>query len=153
MPTVCPLFAYPQKALGGAVKPSDSLWTLEDGTLHIQLAKAEEGATWASAIAGWCALWWLQCFVMPAKSDLARFFGFCIAHTIIPCAPCFGQFSWRSRWCVYGRPRAAGGRATGRSEAASAGALSGRGGNAALFAIISCDVCPFPFMAACFHEC
>ena len=31
---------------------SESLWTLEDGTLHIQLTKAEEGATWDSAIAG-----------------------------------------------------------------------------------------------------
>ncbi len=36
------------------MKASDSLWTLEDGTLHIQLAKAEEGTTWASAIAGRC---------------------------------------------------------------------------------------------------
>ncbi|KAL4446345.1 hypothetical protein ABPG77_003152 [Micractinium sp. CCAP 211/92] len=43
---------YLDKPLGGAVKASDSLWTLEDGTLHIQLAKAEEGTTWASAIAG-----------------------------------------------------------------------------------------------------
>lgn len=50
----CPL-ALTQRPLGGAVKTSESLWTLEDGTLHIQLAKAEEGATWASAIAGWCA--------------------------------------------------------------------------------------------------
>lgn len=41
-----------QKGLGGAVKVSESLWTLEDGTLHIQLTKAEEGATWDSAIAG-----------------------------------------------------------------------------------------------------
>lgn len=41
-----------QKDLGGSIKASDSLWTLEDGTLHIQLTKAEEGATWTSAIAG-----------------------------------------------------------------------------------------------------
>ncbi|PSC70531.1 nudC domain-containing 2 [Micractinium conductrix] len=44
--------SYLDKPLGGAVKPSDSCWTLEDGTLNILLAKAEEGATWASAIAG-----------------------------------------------------------------------------------------------------
>lgn len=41
-----------QRDLGGPVKTDDSFWTLEDGELHIQLAKAEEGATWASAIAG-----------------------------------------------------------------------------------------------------
>jgi hypothetical protein len=41
-----------QKGLGGAVKVSESLWTLEDGTLHIQLTKAEVDTTWASAIAG-----------------------------------------------------------------------------------------------------
>jgi hypothetical protein len=34
------------------VKPSESCWTLEDSTLHILLAKAEEGTTWGSAIAG-----------------------------------------------------------------------------------------------------
>lgn len=33
-------------------KPSDSVWTLEGGSLCIQLAKAEEAATWASALAG-----------------------------------------------------------------------------------------------------
>lgn len=33
-------------------KAGESYWTLEDGALHIQLCKAEEGATWASAIAG-----------------------------------------------------------------------------------------------------
>jgi hypothetical protein len=43
---------YLDKGLGGRVRPSESLWTLEDGVLHLQLAKAEEGATWASAIAG-----------------------------------------------------------------------------------------------------
>lgn len=31
---------------------SESLWTLEDGVLHIQLAKAQADTTWASAIAG-----------------------------------------------------------------------------------------------------
>ena len=31
---------------------SESLWTLEDGELHICLAKGEQGATWASAVAG-----------------------------------------------------------------------------------------------------
>lgn len=41
-----------QKDLGGAAKPGDSLWTLEDSTLSVALAKAEEGATWPSAIAG-----------------------------------------------------------------------------------------------------
>lgn len=49
-PTSC--HARLQKDLGGRVRPSDSLWTLEDGVLHLQLAKAEEGATWASAISG-----------------------------------------------------------------------------------------------------
>lgn len=43
---------YLDKPLGGTVKVSESLWTLEDSTLHIQLTKAEEGATWASAITG-----------------------------------------------------------------------------------------------------
>ena len=42
-----------QRDLGGAAKASESVWTLEDGTqLHIQLAKAEEGQTWGSALQG-----------------------------------------------------------------------------------------------------
>jgi hypothetical protein len=41
-----------QKDLGGRVRTSDCLWTVEDGCLHIELAKAEAGATWASACAG-----------------------------------------------------------------------------------------------------
>ena len=42
-----------QRDLGGAAKASESFWTLEDGTqLHIQLAKAEEGQTWGSALQG-----------------------------------------------------------------------------------------------------
>ena len=50
---VClPLWVLAQRDLGGTVKPSESYWTLEDGVLNIQLTKAEEGATWASAIAG-----------------------------------------------------------------------------------------------------
>ncbi|GAB4813227.1 hypothetical protein N2152v2_000273 [Parachlorella kessleri] len=43
---------YLDKDLGGAVKVSESVWTLEDSTLHISLAKAEGGATWAAALAG-----------------------------------------------------------------------------------------------------
>ena len=38
-PAAC---ARTQHALGGGVKPGDSIWTLEDGVLTIQLAKAEE---------------------------------------------------------------------------------------------------------------
>lgn len=44
--------AYLDKELGGLVRVSESLWTLEDGVLHIQLAKAQADTTWASAIAG-----------------------------------------------------------------------------------------------------
>ncbi|KAG7672442.1 hypothetical protein KSW81_001406 [Nannochloris sp. 'desiccata'] len=43
---------YLDKDLGGPVKVSDSLWTIEDGVLHIELTKAEEASTWPSAIAG-----------------------------------------------------------------------------------------------------
>ncbi|PRW61363.1 domain-containing 2 [Chlorella sorokiniana] len=43
---------YLDRDLGGAVKADDSFWTLDEGELQIQLTKAEEGATWASAIAG-----------------------------------------------------------------------------------------------------
>ena len=35
-----------QKDLGGGCKPGDSLWTIEDETLSLVLAKAEEGGTW-----------------------------------------------------------------------------------------------------------
>ena len=41
-----------QHDLGGPVKADDSFWTLDEGELQVQLTKAEEGATWASAIAG-----------------------------------------------------------------------------------------------------
>ncbi len=50
-----------QRDLGSAVKADDSFWTLDEGELQVQLTKAEEGATWASAIAGagcyWNGMW------------------------------------------------------------------------------------------------
>lgn len=49
-----PHYCCLQRDLGGTVKASESYWTLEDGVLHFQLTKAEEGATWDSAIAGGC---------------------------------------------------------------------------------------------------
>jgi len=38
--------------LAGPVKVSDCIWTLEDGVLHINLSKLENGETWPSAIKG-----------------------------------------------------------------------------------------------------
>lgn len=52
----------PQRDLGGPVKADDSFWTLDEGELQIQLSKAEEGATWASAIAGAGRQAWLPCW-------------------------------------------------------------------------------------------
>lgn len=43
---------YLDRDLGGAIKPSESYWTLEDSCLHLELTKAEEAGTWASALAG-----------------------------------------------------------------------------------------------------
>ncbi|RMZ57462.1 hypothetical protein APUTEX25_004296 [Auxenochlorella protothecoides] len=40
------------KDLAGAIKVSDSLWTVEDGILVLQLVKAQTGVTWPAAIAG-----------------------------------------------------------------------------------------------------
>lgn len=54
--------AVPQRDLGGPVKADDSFWTLDEGELQIQLSKAEEGATWASAIAGAGRQAWLPCW-------------------------------------------------------------------------------------------
>eukprot|EP01025_Chloroclados_australasicus_P065949 TRINITY_DN9011_c0_g1_i4.p1 TRINITY_DN9011_c0_g1~~TRINITY_DN9011_c0_g1_i4.p1 ORF type:complete len:181 (-),score=15.67 TRINITY_DN9011_c0_g1_i4:479-1021(-) len=34
------------------VLPSESFWTIEDGTLHIQLTKAEQGVPWKEVIVG-----------------------------------------------------------------------------------------------------
>ena len=48
----CPLPSILQRDLGGPVKADDCFWTLDEGELQVQLTKAEEGATWASAIAG-----------------------------------------------------------------------------------------------------
>ena len=38
--------------LGGAVKPDDSVWTLEDGQVRISLEKARKGETWPCVIEG-----------------------------------------------------------------------------------------------------
>lgn len=38
--------------LAGAVKVSESMWTLEDGELHISMCKLEQGDPWPSAIKG-----------------------------------------------------------------------------------------------------
>ncbi|KIZ06512.1 NudC domain-containing protein 2 [Monoraphidium neglectum] len=38
--------------LTGPVKVSESMWTLEDGELHITLTKLEQGDPWPSAIKG-----------------------------------------------------------------------------------------------------
>ncbi|KAL6770728.1 hypothetical protein ACKKBF_B32410 [Auxenochlorella protothecoides x Auxenochlorella symbiontica] len=43
---------YLDKDLAGAIKVSDSLWTVEDGILVLQLVKAQTGVTWPAAIAG-----------------------------------------------------------------------------------------------------
>lgn len=43
---------YLDKDFAGLVKPSESLWTIEDSTLSIQLTKAEEASTWTAALAG-----------------------------------------------------------------------------------------------------
>ncbi|KAG2482136.1 hypothetical protein HYH03_018922 [Edaphochlamys debaryana] len=43
---------YMDTDLAGAVKVSESFWTLEDGTLHLTLTKLEEGEPWRSALAG-----------------------------------------------------------------------------------------------------
>lgn len=41
-----------QEAPGSKVNSEDSFWMLEDGILHIQLAKAHKGDVWKTAIAG-----------------------------------------------------------------------------------------------------
>ncbi|KXZ50178.1 hypothetical protein GPECTOR_17g815 [Gonium pectorale] len=43
---------YLDSDLAGAVKVSESFWTLEDGVLHVSLTKLDEGEPWRSAIAG-----------------------------------------------------------------------------------------------------
>jgi hypothetical protein len=41
-----------QQDLAAACKPTESYWTLEDGTLHIQLQKLQQGEPWPSALVG-----------------------------------------------------------------------------------------------------
>ena len=43
---------YLDEPLQHAINASDSLWTVCDGELHIQLAKAEVGLTWTAATLG-----------------------------------------------------------------------------------------------------
>lgn len=38
--------------LAGRVKASESYWTLEEGTVNLQLCKAEKGEPWTAALAG-----------------------------------------------------------------------------------------------------
>lgn len=43
---------YLDHQLPGPVKGDASFWTIEDGTMHITLGKAEVGRAWPSAVAG-----------------------------------------------------------------------------------------------------
>jgi hypothetical protein len=40
------------EALGGTVVTGDTVWTVEDGTLTLNLTKARKGETWAAALRG-----------------------------------------------------------------------------------------------------
>ena len=44
--------AYLDEPLQHPIRQSDSVWTLEDGELHLHLAKAEVGLTWTAATVG-----------------------------------------------------------------------------------------------------
>ena len=43
---------YLDEALGGVVVPSESLWVVEDGELHVQLHKGEVGSVWVEGTVG-----------------------------------------------------------------------------------------------------
>ena len=44
--------AFLDEALQHSIRAADSVWTLSDGELHLQLAKAEAGLTWTAATIG-----------------------------------------------------------------------------------------------------
>ena len=83
--------------LFGAVKVSESYWTLEDGELHVTLTKAAAGEPWRCAIAGHeldavAEQRDTQRLMLERFQREVRLVVFCVVCLFVLCALCFVCF-------------------------------------------------------------